>query len=125
MFSHMFLGSDDLARSKTFYDAIFAAIGGTPGDLAETRVTYSHNGAKLMITKPINGEPATHGNGSTLGILIDTPEQVDAWQAAGVANGGTACEDPAGPRGGGIMYVAYLRDPFNNKLCGVCRTPKS
>ena len=123
MFSHIFVGSNDLDRSKTFYDAIFAAIGGKPAivDTAHNRLIYVHNGGTYMIAIPINGEPATPANGGTIGFSIATPELIHAWHAAGVAAGGTACEDPPGIREGGGMklYLAYLRDPDGNKLCGL------
>ena len=68
---------------------------------------------------------AAIGNGSTIGFAAPSPEEVDAWHAAGVANGGTAIEDPPGIRDGGFgkMYLAYLRDPDGNKLCGFYRIP--
>jgi catechol 2,3-dioxygenase-like lactoylglutathione lyase family enzyme len=77
----------------------------------------------FMVTDPIDGQPATRGNGSTVGFTFDTPEEVDAWHAAGVAAGGTSIEDPPGWREGafGKLYLAYLRDPDCNKLCGLHR----
>ena len=126
MFSHMMVGSNDIARSKKFYDAIFGAIGGKPAITDERgRLIYMHNGGIFIVTPPINGEPATHGNGCTLGIAMDGPEQADAWHAAGVAAGGTAIEDAPGVRTGGMgaLYLAYLRDPDGNKLCALYRMP--
>ena len=78
---------------------------------------------KIFKMKPIDGEPASHGNGSTIGFAMETAEQADAWHAAGVANGGTTCEDPPGVREGGGMklYLAYLRDPSGNKICALHR----
>ena len=74
----------------------------------------------FLVTPPIDGQPATHGNGSTIGFKM-SPEQADAWHEAGVAAGGTAIEDPPGRRSGGGMdlYLAYLRDPDGNKLCAL------
>jgi len=124
MYSHMMVGSNDIDRSKKFYDAVFAAMGGNPGILDDKgRLIYLHNGGAFLVTPPINGEPATAGNGCTVGFAM-TPEQADAWHAAGVANGGTAIEDPPGVRGEGTpnaMYLAYLRDPDGNKLCALHR----
>jgi len=125
MYSHMMVGSNDIDRSKTFYDATFAAMGGKPGMTdPKGRLVYIHNGAMFLVTPPINGEPATHGNGCTIGFAM-TPEQADAWHAAGVENGGTAIEDAPGVREGGGMklYLAYLRDPDGNKLCALNRLP--
>ena len=127
MFSHVFVGSNDLDKAKTFYDAIFTAIGGKPGFAdPKGRLIWSHNGGMFMVTKPINGEPATAANGGTIGFAMASPEQADAWHAAGVAAGGTTCEDPPGVRHGdfGDLYLAYLRDPDGNKLCALLAMPK-
>ena len=121
MFTHVVVGSNDLQKSKTFYDALFGAIGGNPGMDMGTRLAYAHNGANFMVTTPINGESATYANGGTIGFQMASAEQADAWHAAGVANGGTSCEDAPGPRDLGFakLYLAYLRDPDGNKLCGM------
>lgn len=125
MYSHQMVGSNDIARSKIFYDALFAALGGTPGVIdAKGRIVYVHNGSRFLVTRPINGEAATHSNGGTIGFIMESPEQADAWHAAGVANGGTTCEDPPGIRQateGRTLYLAYLRDPDGNKLCALHR----
>lgn len=122
MFSHFVVGANDLDASKKFYDAIIGATGGNPGFTDPNgRVVYAHNGGVLLVTKPIDGQPATHANGGTIGFAMASPEQADAWHAAGVAAGGTTCEDPPGERPGSGMYLAYLRDPSGNKLCGLHR----
>ena len=124
MFSHVMVGTNDIDKSKTFYDAVLGTLGAKPGFIDDKgRVIYMHNGALFMITKPINGEPASVANGGTIGFAASSPEQADAWHAAGVAHGGTACEDPPGYREGGFgkLYLAYLRDPAGNKLCALHR----
>ena len=126
MFSHMMVGSNDVDRSQHFYDALFGAMGGKPAQRDDKgRLAYRHNGAVFMVTPPIDGQPATHGNGATIGFLIDSPETVDAWHKAGVEAGGRAIEDPPGVRAGsfGALYLAYLRDPDGNKLCALHRMP--
>ncbi len=126
MYSHMMVGSNDIARSKGFYDALFAAMGGKPGrEDAKGRLSYVHKGNVFMVTPPIDGEPASHGNGSTIGFAMDDPAAADAWHRAGVENGGTAIEDDPGVReGNGVaLYLAYLRDPDGNKLCALHRMP--
>ena len=126
MFSHMMVGSNDLARSKAFYDSIFGAVGGKPGtEDPNGRLFYKHNGGMFLVTMPIDGSPACVGNGSTVGFAIDSPADVDAWHAAGVAHGGTSIEDPPGMRESmiGNLYLAYLRDPDGNKLCALHQMP--
>jgi catechol 2,3-dioxygenase-like lactoylglutathione lyase family enzyme len=126
MFSHMMVGTNDIERSKRFYDGLFAAIGGKPGMVdSQNRLMYFHNGGIFMVSAPIDGAPACHANGGTIGFTMDSPEQADAWHAAGIAHGGTAIEDPPGVREGGMipLYLAYLRDPDGNKLCGLYRMP--
>jgi catechol 2,3-dioxygenase-like lactoylglutathione lyase family enzyme len=125
MFSHVMVGSNDIERSKAFYDALFAAIGANPGREDEKGVNYMHNGAVFMVRPPLDGREATHGNGSTIGFTVDSTEQVQAWHDAGVALGGTSIENPPGIRQGrfGPLYLAYLRDPDGNKLCALHRMP--
>ena len=126
MFSHMMVGSNDIARSKTFYDAIFGAIGGKPAVQDDYgRLVYLHKGGIFMVTKPIDGADACHANGGTIGFAMASPEEAEAWHEAGVAHGGTSIENPPGIREGGFgkLYLAYLRDPDGNKLCGADRVP--
>lgn len=120
MFSHIMVGSDDIEKSKVFYDAILSVLGYPPGVIdAKGRCLYINSNGVLGLTKPINGEATTHGNGMTIGFKVDSPELVDAWHAAGIENGGVTCEDPPGVRASAErkLYLAYLRDPFGNKLC--------
>ncbi len=120
MFSHIMIGSNDIARSKTFYDSLFAAVGGKPGvQDPKGRLIYAHRGGRLLVTTPIDGEPATGANGGTIGFAAESQGEADAWHKAGVENGGTAIEDAPGVRHGssGDLYLAYLRDPDGNKLC--------
>lgn len=120
MFSHVMLGAKDIAEAKRFYDALLGVLGAPEGVVDPWgRLIYSHKGARFLLSKPINGEPATFANGGTLGFAVDSPEQADAWYAAGLAHGGTAIEDPPGIRTVpvGKVYLAYLRDPTGNKLC--------
>lgn len=126
MFSHIMVGSNNIARSKKFYDALFAATGGKPGaEDAKGRLIYAHNGGHFMVSRPIDDKPASHANGGTIGFTMSDPGQVDAWHNAGVGNGGTTIEDPPGVRQGaaGELYLAYLRDPDGNKLCALYRVP--
>jgi catechol 2,3-dioxygenase-like lactoylglutathione lyase family enzyme len=124
MFSHIMVGANDIPKAKAFYDAILGTLGYDPAVIDEKgRCFYMTETGIFSISKPINGEPACHGNGSTIGFSVPNPAAGDAWHAAGIANGGTACEDPPGVREGnnGQLYLAYLRDPDGNKICAVHR----
>jgi catechol 2,3-dioxygenase-like lactoylglutathione lyase family enzyme len=124
VFSHVMIGSNDIARSKAFYDKLFAASGGKPGkEDAKGRLIYVHRGGLFMVSKPIDGADACHANGGTIGFKLESPAEVDAWHDAGVAAGGKSIEDPPGVRKNpsGELYLAYLRDPDGNKLCGLHR----
>src|SRR5260370_15184394 len=119
------VGSNDIARSKKFYDAVFVAMGGQPGtEDARGRLAYTRNGGRFMVSKPIDGKPAAHANGGTIGFSMSGPEQGNAWHKAGVANGGKTIEDPPRVRPGaaGQMYLSYLRAPPGPQLCALPRT---
>ena len=126
MFSHVMLGSNDIARSKTFYDALFPTMGGKPGTVdARGRLIYAHRGGRLMLTPPIDGGPATCANGGTIGFTAESAEEAEAWHKAAVENGGASIEEPPGVRQGtaGRLYLAYVRDPDGDKLCALHRMP--
>jgi catechol 2,3-dioxygenase-like lactoylglutathione lyase family enzyme len=124
MFSHVMVGANDLDASKKFYDAVLGALDiGSPVQDPKGRWFWRSRHGTFCLTKPIDGQPACHANGGTIGFTADSPESADAWHAAGIASGGTTCEDPPGWREGalGRMYIAYLRDPAGNKLCALHR----
>lgn len=124
MFSHVMLGANDMAASKAFYDATLTALGARAGrEDDKGRAFYMHDGGVFMLSQPIDGQPACHANGGTVGFAASSPEQVDAWHAAGLAAGGKAIEDPPGIRSNafGSLYLAYLRDPAGNKVCAMHR----
>ena len=124
MYSHIMVGANDVEASKTFYDAILGALGHGPGVFDDKgRCFYFTDSGIFSITKPIDGEPASHGNGSTVGFAAADPAAADAWHAAGLTNGGVTCEEPPGVREGaaGKLYLAYLLDPSGNKVCALHR----
>jgi catechol 2,3-dioxygenase-like lactoylglutathione lyase family enzyme len=124
MFSHIMVGASDINESKIFYDAILGALGHKPGVIDEKgRCFYFTKVGIFSVSIPIDGEPVSHGNGSTIGFAAESGGMADAWHAAGLANGGTAIEEPPGPRESGVgkIYLAYLRDPAGNKVCALHR----
>lgn len=124
MFSHIMVGANDIASSKAFYDATLGALGIPEGKAdPKGRVFYRTKTGTFAISKPIDGNSASFANGGTIGFACETPEAVQAWHTAGIANGGKACEDPPGWREMGPvkLYLAYLRDPAGNKICALHR----
>jgi hypothetical protein len=111
MFSHIMVGSNDIARSKKFYDALFVAMGAQPAtEDANGRLIYTHNGGRFMVSKPIDGKPASNANGGTIGFTMSSQDQAAAWHKAGVANGGKSIEDAPGVRRG-VVYLALSSRP--------------
>ena len=126
MFSHIMIGTNDLNRAKAFYDALLGTLGVPAGFVDRHRVFWRTPTGTFSVSLPIDGKPATIANGGTIGFACQSAEQVQAWHATGLANGATSIEDPPGIREGGAkLYLAYLRDPDGNKICGLYRMPKA
>jgi catechol 2,3-dioxygenase-like lactoylglutathione lyase family enzyme len=123
MFSHVMIGTNDLDKAKAFYDNLLTTLEVRPARVDGHRIFYITKTGVFSVTKPINGEAATPANGGTIGFAANSPEQVNAWHAAGIAAGGVPCEDPPGIRQGpGVnLYIAYLRDLDGNKICAMHR----
>jgi catechol 2,3-dioxygenase-like lactoylglutathione lyase family enzyme len=117
MFSHCFLGTNDIERSRAFYDAALAPLGRSGVPLPHG-TAYPNEGGTLIVAKPANGEAHGPSNGFTLGFKAADYAAVDAFHAGGMANGG---EDLGAPgvreNSPGAQYGAYLRDPDGNKVC--------
>ena len=128
MLNHVMIGSNDIERTRQFYDAVLGVLG-APGamehqnETGQTRLFYIHDGSTFSISEPINGEPASVANGSTIGFICNSPEQLQEFHDVAIANGGTSVEDPPGPREGtmGLMYLCYFLDPDGHKICGIHR----
>ena len=128
MFSHIMIGSNDIERSRRFYDAVLGVLGaGEPlrnqNATGQTRLFYRHDGGSFGISEPLNGEAATFANGGTIGFKCVSAEQVKQFHDTAVAHGGTSIEDPPGLREStmGALHLAYVRDPDGNKLCALHR----
>jgi len=128
MLNHVMLGSNDIDRSKRFYDAVLGVLGaGEPirhvAATGHTRLFYRHDGSTFCLSQPIDDKDATVANGGTIGFKCNSPEQVKAFHDVAVAHGGQSIEDPPGLRSGsmGAMHLAYVRDPDGHKLCAIYR----
>ena len=132
MFNHIVIGSNDIERSKRFYDAVLATLGaGAPArnkaQSGHERLFYRHDGGVLCISEPINDEGATIANGGTIGFKCSSPEHVREFHDTAVTHGGVSIEDPPGLREGGLgpLFLAYVRDPDGHKLCAIHRPKKN
>ncbi|MFQ3787158.1 VOC family protein [Halomonas sp. A29] len=128
MLNHVMIGSNDIERSKRFYDAVLGTLGaGEPlrhqAASGHMRLFYRHEGSSFCVTEPINDEEATIANGGTIGFKCNSPEQVQAFHDTAVAHGGKTIEDPPGLRESslGAVHLAYVRDPDGHKLCAIYR----
>lgn len=125
---HTMVGSNDIERSKRFYDVVLGTVGVGEATLnmassGHTRLFYrGENGTNFIVTQPINDEPATAANGSTVAFSCSSLEQVRRFHDVAVENGGTSIEGAPGPRDTpamGTIDLAYVRDPDGNKLCAI------
>ncbi|WP_067864973.1 VOC family protein [Neptuniibacter marinus] len=128
MFSHVMVGSDDIERSKNFYNSVLGVLGVKEpvvnvNDTGQTRLLYIHNDSIFCVTEPINGKPMSAANGSTIGFTCDSSEQVKELHDVAVANGGTSIESPPGLRNNttGKKHLCYFLDPDGHKICGMYR----
>jgi catechol 2,3-dioxygenase-like lactoylglutathione lyase family enzyme len=126
VFTHMFLGSNDLDKSRTFYGAALGALGLNnvmPADAP--RIVFPSDHGSLIIGNPADGQPANASNGFTVGFSAADSQAVDAFHAAGLANGGSDEGAPGHrPNAPGNAYGAYLRDPDGHKVCAFCQLPE-
>ena len=124
VFTHVAVGTNDLDKSRSFYDKVLGALGMKRLFDGETASAWGKEAPAVMVTKPINGEPATHSNGGTIGLAAPSRAAVDNFHAEALASGGT-CEGPPGPRHfAPNAYGAYVRDPQGNKFCAYCYEPE-
>lgn len=128
MINHVMIGSNDLEKTRHFYNAVLGVLGaGEPfehvNDTGQTRLFYMHDGSTFCVTEPINGEPVNSANGSTIGFVCSSPEQIKEFHDVAVANGATSIEEPPGPRDStmGVMHLCYFLDPDGHKICGFHR----
>ena len=121
MIGYITLGTNDVERARTFYDALLADTGAKRimefGDFTMWGLSFDQPG--IAVTPPHDGNPATVGNGNMAALVFDTRAKVDAIHAKALELGGT-CEGPPGVRGEEgpqAFYGAYFRDLDGNKLC--------
>jgi hypothetical protein len=127
------MGTNDIARAATFYDATLVTLGLSRCDVSDESNwdgwvgwgTYEDHGARevaLWLCEPFDGRPATVGNGTMVALRAKSWKEVDEFYAAAIANGGVSEGAPGlRPQYNADFYAAYVRDVDGNKLAVVCR----
>jgi catechol 2,3-dioxygenase-like lactoylglutathione lyase family enzyme len=122
MIGYVTLGTDDLERSRAFYDALFAELGASRLMEMDSGFTLYGTGwgkPGVAITRPYDGQPARPGNGNMVSLVVDGRDKVDRLHARALELGGSDEGPPGlrGPDGDRAFYGAYFRDPDGNKFC--------
>lgn len=121
MIGYITIGSNDLSASAAFFDALFEAMNGARAYSLKHMIGYSFgtNTPMIIVTRPFDGEPATHGNGAMVALAAKDRAQVDSMHALALELGAID-EGAPGPRGKNF-YGGYFRDPDGNKF-NICLT---
>ena len=117
MKGYITVGTNNLARSAAFYEALFEERGFTRRREVADRAVYfgTEDDVQLVVITPADGQPATAGNGTMVALNVDSHEQVQRLHARAIDLGATD-EGGPGPRGTETFYGAYVRDPDGNKI---------
>lgn len=123
MFDYVTVGTNNLPRAITFYDAVLSPLGAGRLATDDREAGYGPAGGPglFWVNRPFDGRPATVGNGAMPCFAAPSRAAVDAFHAAGLAHGGTDEGAPGLRPYGPGFYAAYLRDPDGNKLSAVFR----
>ena len=121
MIGYTTVGTNDLEKSRSFYDALLETIGAKrlmQLDEGFTGYGKEMGDPMLCVTPPFNGEPASVGNGMMVALEAESRDEVDALHAKALELGAPD-EGAPGIREPEEMgfYAAYFRDPDGNKLC--------
>ena len=128
MIGYVTVGSNDLEKARSFYDALMPTLGASRiMEFGDNFTMYGTgmNRPGLAICKPYNGSPATAGNGNMVSIACDSRAKVDALHAKAMELGATDEGAPGvrGDEGPQAFYGAYFRDLDGNKLAAFCIGP--
>ena len=117
IFTHVTVGTNDLAKARSFYDAVLAPLGYKRlNDLGENGSIWGQSAPEFFVLKPSNGQPACPANGGTISFAAPNRAAVAAFHQAALAAGGVD-EGAVGPRGWAPnAYAGYARDLDGNKI---------
>jgi len=114
---HVSVGTNDLERSRRFYDAVLPIVGIHPLAAADDGVGYSCGTFHFSMQRPVDGKAATVGNGSHIAFGVENRDMVDRFHTAAVEHGGMSDGEPGlRPSYDANYYSAFVRDPDGNKL---------
>jgi len=125
IFTHVAVGTNDLAKARAFYDSVLAPLGYKRlKDFGDGGSCWGQTTEEFMVLKPADGKPATFANGGTVSFEAPSRAAVAAFHKAALAAGGKD-EGAVGPRGfWPNAYAGYVRDLDGNKLAAYCRNPE-
>lgn len=117
MIHHVSLGTNDVARSRAFYDPIMALLGLRPMAEHGRSVDYGVGDIQFSLETPTDGRPASVGNGVHVAFQARDRATVREFHRLGLALGGADAGAP-GIRGDydANYYGAFIRDPDGNKI---------
>ena len=121
MIGYVMVGTNNLDQSVKFYDELLEILNLERTEKDDFCAGYSKKGGdgkvEFYVTKPVNKEKATIGNGSQISFLTNSRSIVDKFHEIGLKLGGTS-EGSGGerPEGSGVYY-SYIRDLDGNKIC--------
>ena len=117
MLSHVSLGTNDAARAAAFYDPVLATLGIRKLNERDGSLDYGTSIMFFSLEKPVNGQPASVGNGVHIAFLAETRAMVDDFHRTALANGGSDAGAPGlRPEYDANYYGAFVRDPDGNKI---------
>jgi len=125
MFTHVTVGTNDLARARTFYDKVLGTLGYQRlRDLGDSGSIWGASDPEFFVLKPANGKPATFANGGTVSFVAPDRKSIDTFHAAALELGGTNEGQPGPRQWAPNAYAAYVRDHDGNKLAAYCFKPE-
>lgn len=117
MIHHVSVGSSDLERSRIFYQAVIPLLGYRLIGEDEQSLDYGSGVFAFSVERPLDGKPATGGNGTHIAFEARSRADVDAFHREGLAHGGRDAGPPGlRPEYDANYYGAFLFDPDGNKV---------
>ena len=117
MIHHASVGSSDLARSRIFYQAVIPLLGYRLVSEDAQSLDYGAGDVAFSVERPLDGKPASGGNGTHIAFKARDRASVDAFYRAGLESGGRDAGAPGlRPDYDANYYGAFLFDPDGNKV---------